>query len=146
MVKSVSQDLLADHIKTVISIDGARISHGNLQPDSFKKAQKDTAEHLQLLQDLTFPWQKGEQDTTMATEARMLRQAWIEEFGDPDSPEVQRQIQNTVEALRTIPDASQMQSQAEDLKRKVQEKQRDIEELIRKRQANRTFHRGRRRW
>jgi hypothetical protein len=71
----------------------------NLDDKTFNLHWDQAIKALNTVWDLTFPWAKTEPEGS-ATDR--LRQAWIERWGDPDSPETLLKIQNTLDQLDAL--------------------------------------------
>lgn len=71
----------------------------NLKEEVFEIARDETARIGQGIHNVLFPWDKQAADEKPTGQIADMRQAWVDVWGDPDDPEVQKRIQDTVDLL-----------------------------------------------
>jgi hypothetical protein len=75
----------------------AMVAHGNLEGNGFTKAQNESHELVEKVAEVLFPWR----DRRMGQQE--LVKMWIENYGDPNTPEVQAMIDEAVAAINAVP-------------------------------------------
>jgi hypothetical protein len=121
----------------------AKYAVDRITDDSFSTAQKETGKLIADTFDLLFPWLQENREGVLVDEARELRDAWVERFGDPDDPEIQERIQKTVETLNNRSGAAQQRQEAEDAAVKIRQKKMELEKLVEQRRRARANQRRR---
>jgi len=77
----------------------------NLSEKTFNLHWEQAAQALSKTWSLLFPWQEQQQGKYRSTD-ELLRQAWINRYGDPQDPETQAKIEATVQQLRAMSERS----------------------------------------
>ena len=69
----------------------------NLKEEVFSSSVAQAGSAVRSIRSLYFPWELQPEEQAESVD---LRQQWIDVWGDPADPEVQRRIQETVEMLK----------------------------------------------
>lgn len=85
-------ELLQRHHVSLLSVP-------NLKQDVFATANKAAGLYAEQIHDALFPWTAAPRQAESEAAGKDLRQAWIDIWGDPADPEVQKRIDDTVAAL-----------------------------------------------
>lgn len=93
---------LARQHRLYFDYDLAILSRDDLTEASSKQFTADAEKKLFALVNLWRPWDKHDPAQSQAAQVDELGKAWAREFGDQNSPEVQRAIAETVRLLERL--------------------------------------------
>jgi hypothetical protein len=141
VINAIEREKYRDWFRVAIHSHTAKLGIEKLTDDSFKKLSEESAKLTRDFFEILFPW-KQSRDGILQEEAKTMREAWVAAFGDPDTPEVQDRIQRTADMLRSVAELpDQNLAKTEKAKQAVEEKAKQLKELIAKRNAARKSQR-----
>jgi hypothetical protein len=80
----------------------AILSRGDLTEESGRKFTKDAETKLFALVNMWRPWEEHDPEDGQRAQADALATAWAREYGDPNAPETQRAIAETIRMLEKM--------------------------------------------